>query len=209
MVCFRYRIKEGIKKGDNMKDLIHKLALEYTKENNLKPLELINKAVLNEDKAVIIAEAYSQGKEDLSDKETLKAYREFKRELIKQYRLIKQYIKIEFTEENPYTTSKAMFQDINENKRVKIFLGGENHKLLKGINKIFRAVHDIFGHYINENSFSPNGEYCAFLHHRQLFSKEAQKALFTETIAQICFYKVNKQYATQKAMILNNCLRMV
>lgn len=192
-----------------MKDLIHNIALNYTKENGLKPLELIEKAVLNDEKAVLIAEAYKEGKEDLSNKETLKAYRQFKRELIKQYRLIKQYIKIEYTEENPYKTSKAMFQDIEENKRVKIFLGGENHKLLKGINKVFRAVHDIFGHYINENSFSANGEYCAFLHHKQLFSKEAQKALFTETIAQICVYKVTKDYATQKAMLLNDYLETV
>lgn len=192
-----------------MQKIIHNLVNQYNKENGFKNIYLINKVELSIDISERIAKAFINTKEG-QDFETKKAYRAFKRELIKQYRLIKEFIKIEYTEDNPYKNSIDMFKDIEENKRLKVFIGGEYHKTMKGINKIFRAVHDVFGHYINKNSFSFNGEYKAFLHHKQTFSKLAQKALFSETIAQNSFYRVFNQFSSQKTVILSdNILNLV
>ena len=152
----------------------------------------------------LISMEYTKNKDNYTDKDVKKAYNQFKRELISQYRIIKKYIKIEYTSYNPYETSQLMFEDIKKNKRLKVFNGGEYHKSMKKINVIFRAVHDILGQYIGNASFSLNGEYKAFLHHWQVFSPLARKALFTETIGQICYYNVTNKYADQKSFIFKD-----
>lgn len=192
-----------------MKELIHNLANQYNKANGLNPVNLINEASLSMELSEKLAKGFNETKEK-KDLNTLKAYRQFKRELINQYRLIRKHLKIEFTQENPYNTSKEMFKDIEENKRLKVYLGGEYHQTMKGINKIFRAVHDVFGHFINKNSFSFNGEFKAYLHHKQTFSPLARKALISETIAQNSFYRVFNKFSEQKTIILEeNLLALV
>ena len=186
-----------------MQRLILKIANKYNRSNGLKKIKKDN-ALLNKDNAFLIAWEYNKIPDNYKNIDTIKAYNQFKRELIRQYRLIKKYIKIEFTENDPYKNSQDMFNDINENKRLKVFIGGQYHNSMKSINKIFRAVHDIFGHYINYNSFSANGEYKAYKHHKQMFTPLARKALFTESIGQVCFYSVNKKYAEQKSGLFNN-----
>ena len=136
-----------------------------------------------------------------------KAYKQFRVEVIKQYRILRKYIQFEFVECDPYKNSMEMFNDIDKNKRLKVFTGGEYHNGLKDVNKIFRAVHDVFGHYINKNNFSPSGEYKAYKHHLQMFTPLASKALFTESIAQVCFYYINKKYAKQINTLFNNYYR--
>jgi hypothetical protein len=52
-------------------------------------------------------------------------------------------------------------------------------------NDLFRIVHDVNGHVLgNLSDFSPEGEHQAFLTHRQQYSPEAGKALYTETAGQ-------------------------
>lgn len=187
-----------------MKNLILKIANEYNKSNGLKRIVKNNNIKLNKDNAFLISMQYDKMESCPNNIEVKRAYRQFKRELIAQYRIIKKYIKIEFVESDPYKTSLEMFNDINENKRLKVFTGGEYHPNLKGINKIFRAVHDVFGHYINYNNFAPSGEYRAYKHHQQMFSPLASVALFTESIGQVCYYSVNKKYAKQKSILFNN-----
>lgn len=186
-----------------MQSLILKIANEYNKQHGYNKIKS-NNSDIDKGKAFLIGTEYNNIIDNHKDIETTKAYRQFKKELIAQYRILKKYIRFEFVEVDPYKTSKAMFNDINKNKRLKVFVGGEYHRSLKGINKIFRAVHDIFGHYINYNSFSTNGEYKAFKHHRQMFSELANKALYTESIAQVCYYSINKKYAVQKSGLYNN-----
>lgn len=191
------------------KEIIHNLVNQYNRENRLPEVKLIDKANLPIEVSAKIAKAFLDTPEDLQDKEVKQAYRAFKRELINQFRLLSKVIKFEFTTDNPYENSKAMFEDININGRLKVFTGGEYHPVMQGINKIFRAVHDCFGHYVNFNSFSFEGEYNAYLHHKQTFSPLAQKALFTETIAQNSYYRVHKQFSEQKTIIIEEGIRIL
>lgn len=187
-----------------MQKLILKIANKYNKERNLNKIVKYNKLKLNKNSAFLISMQYDRQTDIPSNRETIKAYNQFKREVIAQFRELKKYIKFEFTNNDPYKTSQEMFNDIDKNKRLKVYIGGEKHKNMKSINVIFRAVHDILGHYINYTSFSANGEYNAYKHHCQMFSPLARVALFTESISQVCFYSVNKKYAEQKSILFNN-----
>jgi hypothetical protein len=51
-------------------------------------------------------------------------------------------------------------------------------------NDKFRAVHDVFGHAATGRGVSRNGEEAAYLSHRQMFPKQAQAALASETRGQ-------------------------
>ena len=51
-------------------------------------------------------------------------------------------------------------------------------------NDKFRAVHDVFGHAAIGRGFSRHGEEAAYLSHRQMFPREAQAAMASETRGQ-------------------------
>ncbi|MEU4620112.1 hypothetical protein AB0G04_09020 [Actinoplanes sp. NPDC023801] len=55
-------------------------------------------------------------------------------------------------------------------------------------NDLFRVVHDVFGHLAGRNSFGPVGELRAAYCHLPLFSAEVQPVLFTEHVAQTCWF---------------------
>ncbi len=62
-------------------------------------------------------------------------------------------------------------------------------------NDVFRIVHDINGHNRGEPSgFGPKGEHQAFLTHKQLYSEEATKAMFTETAGQNNWVNFSKEF---------------
>ena len=55
-------------------------------------------------------------------------------------------------------------------------------------NDVFRAVHDIFGHVMPDNSFSARGEFKASFCHMRMYSDDVHPVLFTEQTAQICWF---------------------
>ncbi|MGW5666914.1 crotonobetainyl-CoA--carnitine CoA-transferase [Micromonospora sp. NPDC003776] len=55
-------------------------------------------------------------------------------------------------------------------------------------NDVFRAVHDIFGHAMSGAAMGPVGELRAARCHMALYSAVAHPVLFTEQVAQICWF---------------------
>jgi hypothetical protein len=137
------------------------------------------------------------------------SYLHFKHETIAQYvDLIAQGLDIvHYSDGDPYACkSAAMFRDVEYTGRVQAFLTapdqgfppdhpmltptggygrmitGEAFPLL--LNDVFRAVHDINGHYVSRSSFGPAGEKTAWLTHRQTYTREALTALWCETRGQ-------------------------
>ena len=106
-----------------------------------------------------------------------------------------------------------MKQDVEKNRRLKVFTGGndlpEDHPLAKvdpktgeNYNTMFRAVHDIFGHLSGDNDFSQLGEEGAWKTHRQTLNDEAVPAMTNETRSQTSsFFKNNNTFPEQKATI--------
>jgi hypothetical protein len=118
----------------------------------------------------------------------------------------------------PYANSSEMCADVAENKHLWFFQGGEPHPFLGAVgadglsvNDRFRAVHDLFGHSAEGYQFGPRGEENAWLHHSQMFSDLAQKALTSETRGQNSWVNfgphsdlpvTERPYAEQKAALL-------
>jgi hypothetical protein len=109
-------------------------------------------------------------------------------------------------EGQPYPKSSLMFEDVGE-RRIRFFptISGHGDGSLEldqtqnplmadsGVrlgetslcfNDLFRVVHDIFGHAMEQNNFYPNGEENAWRSHLRMFSTLAARALTTETRGQ-------------------------
>lgn len=55
-------------------------------------------------------------------------------------------------------------------------------------NDVFRVVHDVFGHLMCGHGFGPRGELAAVLVHLQMYPRAAWPVLFTEHVAQVCWF---------------------
>lgn len=145
------------------------------------------------------------------------AYDTLKRELLEQYRMIARGLTIEHTDTDPYPDSQTMFEDISNNRRLRVYTKADlwyRHPLSTFVsptgeprtyNDIFRAVHDGLAHYPGRHGFGPIGEYRAYLAHCTYLSPLARWAIFTETVAQFACYYYGpnlRTYAPQYATLL-------
>ena len=78
-----------------------------------------------------------------------------------------------------------------QNRNLNVFRGGDEHPGLNRLhpeglndNELFRAVHDIYGHVANRNTFQPTGEEIAYASHGQMYSPLARLGMATETRGQ-------------------------
>lgn len=133
--------------------------------------------------------------DDSKNPEVASAYNKAVEEIDKQFQYLTKDlgIKVEFIKDDPYKNSEEMFEDVINNKRLKVYQGGEPHPFLgesskdaSGFtaNEKLRAVHDYFGHFVNRNQFGKVGEEAAWVDHSKMFSPEAQRAVSTETRGQ-------------------------
>lgn len=105
-----------------------------------------------------------------------------------------------FVSGEPHTTSKSMFAEIAQRRlTVRKSLGDDytdiepDHPMAQWVftadgrmllNDVFRAVHDVLGHYAIRASIGQNGEAMAWLHHRSLLPRTAHRSLWWETRGQ-------------------------
>lgn len=134
--------------------------------------------------------------------EKSESYKTLNANLIEQYEfLLTLDLEIEAwdKEGQPYNTSQEMFKDVRDNHHFYYFKTDntvdwdnelsinypfkEKYKDLY-VNDIFRIVHDIFGHFAYQHSFSENGEISAWKEHRSCLDYKALPALWTETRGQ-------------------------
>lgn len=144
-----------------------------------------------------IAEAYDTMKHDPSNPEVKKAYSAMKSDIDKQWEHAEDngfHFEPWTDEGQPYANSKEMREDVDNNRHLYFFQGGdlpEDHPLKQvdpktGLtyNDKFRAVHDLFGHAAHGHEFGPKGEEGAYRTHAQMFSPDAIPALTSETRGQ-------------------------
>lgn len=145
------------------------------------------------------AEAYHRMEHTPSNPKVAESYALFKRELLREWLLINEQVICEFTDDDKtYPSSKAMLEDVNDGhlytlKTTLAHKFSSSHPMLEPVNwqgqqlvfnDIFRAVHDVYGHYRAQSSFSLEGEKQAWLTHRTMFPKKALLALWCETRGQ-------------------------
>lgn len=111
-------------------------------------------------------------------------------------------IGIEFLFESgePHNSSRSMFAEIAQRRlTVRKSLGDDytdidpDHPMAMWVltvdgrmllNDVFRAVHDVLGHYAIRASIGQDGEAMAWLHHRSLLPRSTHQALWCETRGQ-------------------------
>lgn len=175
------------------------------------------------------AEAYHYMEHTPTNPKVTESYILFKRELLREWLLINEQLTCEFAgEDKNYPSSKAMLEDIN-NGHLYILKTSSAHKfsprhpMLEQINwqgqtivfnDIFRAVHDVYGHYRAQSSFNLEGEKQAWLAHRTMFPSNALSALWCETRGQASWTNCwgnhpnlplkDRPFAQQKAGIISS-----
>jgi hypothetical protein len=158
---------------------------------------------------LLVANGYEKLKHNPNDPRVKKAYNIFVKETLEQARkLQKQGIKFQSEE---YKDANAMFKDVEENKHLLYrpsdndYKGVEDHPMFQltnirntngdrmRVNDVFRAIHDINGHEKSKSQFTPKGELNSYVEHKKLYSKDATRALFTETQGQGLWVNFNKK----------------
>lgn len=111
-----------------------------------------------------------------------------------------------------YESSEDMFRDLDRYNRLVVATDGSpfasghplNEYYVPHKNTAFRAVHDYFGHYLGRFQFETfDGELNAYRAHKARYSPAAHAALFSETVAQLCYFYARGEFVpVQKACIL-------
>lgn len=168
-----------------------------------------------------IADEYQKMKHDPSNPIVRSAYEKLSEEMMDQYNtLIEDGWTFDFyprdNEGNvidPYGDPRNAIKDMKENKHLYVYptndgfgtsakfdpsenplLGQSGQKFGEEdamLNDIFRAVHDVFGHGMEEVGFRAQGEEHTWRSHARMFSPEARRALTTETRGQNSWLNFN------------------
>lgn len=122
--------------------------------------------------------------------------------LFRQYNeMVRQGLKVEFRPGDAYQTSREMMADVAEGHIfVRQTFADDYADLEQGhpmsysyqasdgkwlvLNDVFRAVHDVYGHFNASAGFGPDGEALAWLTHRSTMPFDALPALWCETRGQ-------------------------
>ena len=188
------------------------IANSYMREMGL-PLSIIERVTKLD---IANSETIAKEFENLVDErgnlssETKAAYDALIEETLAQYEKIVEYgYEMEINNDEPYSSSKEMIEDLRNNKRMRVFstesgfgVGGitakekasdprlatTKFKDINGypllFNDIFRFVHDFFGHAKLGNGFGAIGEENAWNIHSKMYSPLAKRAMTTETRGQ-------------------------
>jgi hypothetical protein len=165
---------------------------------------------IDEKQAKRISDAFDAMKDDPTNPEVAAAYKALAEETIDQFEfIIKAGYNVEINNNEPYSSSGEMIEDLRTNKRMKIFstesgFGDEKitekqrkenpllqrtkYKDVNGepllVNDLFRFVHDFFGHAKRGNGFGAKGEENAWDVHSRMYSPQARRAMTSETRGQ-------------------------
>ncbi len=162
-------------------------------------------------KEIALADYHDEAIHDLSSVKA--AYYHFKDRLLCQYAALRSagFTFSPLPASSPsVNSSRALFERLDSSGKMSFFRTDKgfgsgapdtSHPMLRSAgttldnynlcyNDIFRIVHDLLGHYTIRSSFSPLGEYKAFLSHLQTFgvTNIASQALMLETIIQSSWF---------------------
>lgn len=195
----------GTSQGQGPNPEARKLADEFVASKGIKKINHDARYSVDVSRAERIADEYDKlPMDDSGNPAVRKAYNSLAKEIREQWDfLTKKGVKFEPWEKDgqPYANSREMIEDVQKNKHLYFFRGGEPHVFLDKVdqatgysyNEMFRAIHDYFGHAVNGNSFGPIGEENAWAAHSQMFGDDARKAMTTETRGQNSWVNFGKQ----------------
>lgn len=174
-----------------------------------------------------ISDAYEAMEHRPDDPEVMSAYEAMANETIDQFIAIQEAgYTIELYEPGkgePYKNSQEMIDDVRNNKHIKVrpsesdyshteqdraenpLLRDSGFKDVNGktllVNDLFRFVHDYFGHTERGNGFGPIGEENAWDVQARIYSREARRAMTTETRGQNSWVNFGPQMRNEDGSI--------
>ena len=173
------------------------------------------KSVAPSEQAGRMADEYDAAVSKAEDPEVQAGYAALQREVDDQFDYMTNElgIRVEYIKDDPYNvngapSSRAMMEDVLQNKRLQVRDSADDyaqygaHPLLSvEANNRFRAVHDFFGHAGSGRGFDAGGEEAAWISHSQMFSPLARRAMTTETRGQNSW--VNKYGVDENGKVVN------
>ena len=191
---------------------LQSLAETYARDAGLEYVPIRVYADVNPRTAERVGRAFEEMVHAPDDPAVIASYQAFKQETLAQYRTLEQAgYRFEFMPEgaDPYSNSPRLAQaDFTQNKRLYVFSTEEGYgrggitdaqraenPLLEEtglewdgrpvlFNDLFRAVHDVFGHFKEGVGFRAAGEENAWRSHSAMYSEQARGAMTTETRGQ-------------------------
>lgn len=184
---------------------VPKVAAAYAKEAGLKPGAARPISQIDRRIATKVADAYDKMTHAPTDPKVARAYNAMAKEVGDQFEFMvkRAGVKVEPWKKKgePYKSSAAMADDLKKNNHLYYLPSDQefgkgaakeavgNPMMKKGryglpVNDEFRAIHDYFGHAQHGYGFGPVGEENATRAHAQMFTREAQPAMATETRGQ-------------------------
>lgn len=144
-----------------------------------------------------VADAYLARPE--FESEYIPSWNSLMQHIEKMFKQMQSKISIEFVDEDPYKDQKEISQDIEKNKRLKIFKGGTTHPVWTNEqNLMFRAYHDYLSHVAGDHSFGAKGEIASYNQHVKMAPTDARLALFTEIAGQAMTATQTGSFPAQK-----------
>ncbi|MEV6561666.1 crotonobetainyl-CoA--carnitine CoA-transferase [Nocardia sp. NPDC051756] len=165
----------------------------------------------DEDYCRRVAAYFEQAPRLAYDVSLARRYDRFKRENLQQYRVVVDAgiaVRPWLSAGQPYRSSAELRASVRTTGELYVYLTSAGHGsepaddlhpmlepsgiVVDGIqlshNDVFRAVHDVFGHVMSGRGFSARGEFGAAFCHMGMYSADVHPVLFTEQIAQICWF---------------------
>lgn len=148
-----------------------------------------------------IAEAYA--KAPVYDPKAAAAFKALADDSMRRAAVLRNQLHVEETNDpEPYPHAQAMADDIHKRQHFLVSRANSEHPLwTPEQNVAFRTVHDVLGHAVAGGDFGWEGENKACAAHFPLLSAEAQKALFTECIAQTAYGAHYRHFGPQKVAL--------
>jgi hypothetical protein len=151
-----------------------------------------------------IAKAYA--KAPLYDPKAAPAWKELADDSMRRAEVLRNQLKIEeVNDPEPYESAQEMCEDVHKNKHFYVSRNNSDHPMWNTAQNVaFRIVHDVLGHCVSGGDFGWQGENLACSAHFPLLTPIAQKALFTECIAQTAAGAYFRSFMPQKVAFIDD-----
>jgi hypothetical protein len=153
------------------------------------------------DQLADIAEAYS--KAPLYEPKASASFMELARDCTRRAKALSEHLQIQVVNDpEPYTSAEKLVDDIKKRRRLIVSRSGADHPLWSEKQVVdYRICHDVLGYAAADAGWDWHGENMAFAAHVALLGTEAQKALFSESIAQTAYATHYRAYGPQKVAL--------
>jgi hypothetical protein len=163
-----------------------------------------DRALVSPSRQAEVAQAYADL--PLMDEPRRYIWRAMAREVERQADVLESHgFEITSSPDDPYGGSaRAMFESV-DHRHIAVLdtaTTGGHPVWTDEENNLFRAVHDVFGHYAAQRGFDRHGEEAAYRRHHLMFSGVARLAMATETRGQTAALIATGDFQAEKIALL-------